>query len=1250
MNNFKKIVSSMLLIAVIATTFPIISYANTVDLVSCGVPEMTVRVEHDANGNGPDAHFNLDGTEKYSGNYSAKIVYDSAPAVGMQFRIAKNAPATVGKRYRCGFMAKAKNASDIKIVINSVGNWMSLTKSYGTTFDWKLIEFEFVFTREFFNEMEFIIASWGKCGGFWVDDVYVYEVDDNGKRLSDNLFKNPGFEDAGTEVPLGTEVKKEDVLVDNDSMSPIDPLEVILLTQASNVNIDGNISEWDNYRFYPLERWEAISGFEEAPPISYANIMYTYDDNYFYFALKTEDEKHILDESGKYWNGDSLQFAIDNNHPNGYGQPLAMTFDAATSNVTVYDGTSLSALDISKIDGIDAAASRNGTVDCYEFKVSWDYLGISRPDRFKFNLMINDNDGDGRKGWREIAPGISYDRTKKLYPWLYINRSNFIYSLTGGDDTDVGINESNNYKLLIQNITDSDVSIVISGDAQKTVEIPAGNQYTYYIEKTFTEYGEASLGVTIKDEKTGKTYDCTCNVTVIPTEDTYKALIDEAKVWNAELKELVDKCEKKRIDIKYEYARYKIVDMFTGYMQDEYDNYKAFYRIGHYYLTLKDIYNELKPRLQAILKGEVTPLEATETVSDVYYDYTARKFYGTVLKNGKLEKQPVLLTGYQNYLTDEHYDEQAMALGQNSVSLGNQYIEFVKPLNGQYVLRGENEVVPWLTKPALKELDELLDKYDKMGVSVYYALSQEFDTTLEADMKENGKNYYSYMKFNPTHPRVNEQIELIFSAVMPVINKHKCVASLMIQNEPSFYSYDKAYYQRQWENFLSERYNGDIAQLNKAYGSEYKSFAEVPRSQTDTRDVRFNDYRNFNDSILTGFYDKIRTEIRKYNKDIPIWTKEMMPTRAYGGAKTAGVNAEVLADYFDLNGNDAFGFIDQDDLPFAGKMAWYDIQTSIIDAPVINGENHIIKDDTGKKINYDIKYDYHYAADVWEGMIHGAGLQEYWLFSRTDRALNTYGQTSLLFRPATLDKVSKATLDIHRLTPQIVALQDKARETAILYSDTSLSFSGQFMNALYQTYTNLLYLGQRPSFVFESQTDKITVDNYKMIVVPACTNVTTDVLMKLDEFVKKGGKLLIVGEGSLYYDIKGEKHDETVVRRIYDNATVVDAKIDTTSALIDIDENYKDILDKNLTDLSLMDIELIDADTGEKCNEVAYLGTQYDGKTIINLCNYSWDGKKNVDIYIKGKRVETMKELRNDVIVNGSISLDTYAPVLVEIF
>ena len=236
----------------------------------------------------------------------------------MQFRIAKHAPATIGKRYRCGFMAKAKNASDVKICINSVGSWISLTKSYGTTFDWKLIEFEFVFTREYFNEMEFIVSSWGKCGGFWVDDTYVYEVDDEGNRLSDNLFKNPGFEDAGTEIPLGTEVKDENVLVDNDIVSPIGASDVIMLTQAEDINIDGSISELSNYNGNTSKNFFSYGNYKYA---FFKPSLYSSDKkNEAYLQGKRTDNSifkvytgNLSFESGKYYvyNNIAANFQID---------------------------------------------------------------------------------------------------------------------------------------------------------------------------------------------------------------------------------------------------------------------------------------------------------------------------------------------------------------------------------------------------------------------------------------------------------------------------------------------------------------------------------------------------------------------------------------------------------------------------------------------------------------------------------------------------------------------------------------------------------------------------------------------------------------------------------------------------------------------------------------------------------------------------------------------------------------------------
>ena len=48
-------------------------------------------------------------------------------------------------------------------------------------------------------------------------------------------------------------------------------------------------------------------------------------------------------------------------------------------------------------------------------------LGIGRQalrDGFRFNLIVNDNDGQGRKGWIQVAPGLGGNKDAEQYPFV----------------------------------------------------------------------------------------------------------------------------------------------------------------------------------------------------------------------------------------------------------------------------------------------------------------------------------------------------------------------------------------------------------------------------------------------------------------------------------------------------------------------------------------------------------------------------------------------------------------------------------------------------------------------------------------------------------------------------------------------------------------------------------------------------------------------------------------------------------------
>ena len=127
-----------------------------------------------------------------------------------------------------------------------------------------------------------------------------------------------------------------------------------------------------------------------------------------------DDAVKLVDGSDLYWQGDSLQFTISS-FDESYGKEYGASINSLTGNLDLHNIASgstpiLSSAKVTEEDG------KIKTV--YEIGIPWSVPFEQKPEKFLFNILANDNDGDGRRYCAELAPGISEGKTNILFPVL----------------------------------------------------------------------------------------------------------------------------------------------------------------------------------------------------------------------------------------------------------------------------------------------------------------------------------------------------------------------------------------------------------------------------------------------------------------------------------------------------------------------------------------------------------------------------------------------------------------------------------------------------------------------------------------------------------------------------------------------------------------------------------------------------------------------------------------------------------------
>jgi len=707
-----------------------------------------------------------------------------------------------------------------------------------------------------------------------------------------------------------------------------------------------------------------------------------------------------------------------------------------------------------------------------------------------------------------------------------------------------------------------------------------------------------------------------------------------------EIERLIGLCKERRIAVDYEMVDYTVIKDFIGFVRDDlqHRNFsRAFYGVS----CLEELSSNAINALNAYLDGTKKAREVTRFVTG-NIEIRGGSMIGRAVNpvTGNAVTRPLFFTGYG------HFD---------------QIVNDIPKMTGYGADIIQTEVGPWHTviehdggyafnAQGVEKIENILREAEKYNVRVDVLLSPHYfpQWVLRKFPHLNERSDY-FLKFNMFDPEAKKVIETHITGVMERIKNYRSLNSVCLSNEPVFstarnfnVNNKNSVINLMWTEFLAETH-GSAENLNRIYGTNYRSFDAVPMPKENEASPRFYDWVSFNDKVFGGWHEWMADLVKRTAPNVPVHAKIMDAVLSPGGGRTAlrwGIDPEQFSRFSQFNGNDAYNLLFRNDGGITSKMKWYDLLISLKKMPVFNSEDHIIEDRAG---DYIPQQAMHARADIWQGAVHGRTASVIWVWERTHEKNSDFAG-SILHRPDVVSAVGRTNLDLNRLAYEVTALQNEPAQCAILFSTPARIYDQAYFDTADKAYKSLIFNGQKAAFITEKQLAALDFASYKIIIIPAAIHVMPGTLGAIKTFIQRGGKVLVIGENSLSRDFYNRTIENADRNYIMENSVIIRSAYSVTET--DLHAAVKNMLTEN----SLNKVTLTDNGTGNPVYGIEWQSAVYSGKLIVNICNYDWSGKKSVRLLVNerpaGNAVNLITGERADT---TNIELIPYTPVLLSI-
>lgn len=137
--------------------------------------------------------------------------------------------------------------------------------------------------------------------------------------------------------------------------------------------------------------------------------------------IRVTDDRQVQSHTDAgLWEQDSLQVGIAlSGMPTDYTEVGFALTEKGGLNGAVYQMAPRTTLRTSRVTKQSALViTREGKVTRYQARLPWVALGLKQvpAEPFRVNFIVNDDDGDGRKQWLRLSPGMGDGKAPEQFP------------------------------------------------------------------------------------------------------------------------------------------------------------------------------------------------------------------------------------------------------------------------------------------------------------------------------------------------------------------------------------------------------------------------------------------------------------------------------------------------------------------------------------------------------------------------------------------------------------------------------------------------------------------------------------------------------------------------------------------------------------------------------------------------------------------------------------------------------------------